>query len=424
MKCPVCCTICNENTQICQICAWEFSIWVSDISDEERNRYNETFKIAQNNWQKFEQMRKKIQALEQNLSITLDQPKEQKPVKTESTKTSFLLDPFETEEEYRSRIQHYGPVKAGTAKLIKEKYDIKTGRFPIEIEKDKWINDNYLFDCHEPYIFAKRDIARDIYQKNQEYPIIVRLGVRNRTIFTESIQLDVDKIHFEIQNISKDIIPLKNTFIDPVTKMEFVYVRGGCFKMGDTSENANKKPVDDVNLYGFFMGKHPVTQGQWEIVMHNNPSHFQKGKNYPVENISWNDTQVFIQKLNNLSKGNTYRLPTEAEWEYAARSGGKNEKYAGGQNIENLAWYKNNSNVSTHEVGQKFPNTLGLHDLSGNVWEWCADFYQDSGLRVLRGGSWRSGGGFCRSVSRLLIESSSHYSYFGFRIVFSPKSEV
>ena len=180
MKCPVCCTICNENTQICQICAWEFSIWVSDISDEERNRYNETFKIAQNNWQKFEQMRKKIQALEQNLSITLDQPKEQKPVKTESTKTSFLLDPFETEEEYRSRIQHYGPVKAGTAKLIKEKYDINTGQFPIEIKKDKWITDNYLSDCHAPpYIIAKRDIARDIFQKSQEYPIIVHLDVHN-----------------------------------------------------------------------------------------------------------------------------------------------------------------------------------------------------------------------------------------------------
>jgi len=456
MKCPVCNTKCNDNTQICQICAWEFSIWVSEISDEQRNLYNQKLKIAQNNWQKLKQMEKKLQALEQNPVKTTHQPKKQQPVKPASANPpDLLLDPFETEDEYRSRIQNYGPIKAGTGKLIKEKYDIKTGKFPIEIKKDKWITDNYLFDCHDPYIIAKRDIARDIYQKSQEYPIIVHLDVHNRTVYTKSIQLNANQIQFEVQNLSKETIPSKNSFVDPITKMEFIYVPGGWFKMGDTfgDGESNEKPVHDVHLYGFFMGKYPVTQGQWEIVMNNNPSKFKqdknyldeqfswdklrKGKDYPVEQVSWDDTQAFIQKLNNRSKGNIYRLPTEAEWEYAARSGGKNEKYAGGQNIEEVAWYNKNSNGSTHIVGQKSPNGLGLHDMSGNVLEWCEDIYQNnsyashevhnpiflsnsSGDRVLRGGAWKSEVWGCRTSLRGGFESNDCDCFFGFRLVFTP----
>jgi len=444
MKCPVCNTKCNDNTQICHICAWEVSIWISEISDEERNLYNHKLKIAQNNWQKLKEMEKKLQAIEQNPIIETPQPKQQKTVQPASAKPpDLLLDPFETEDEYRSRIQNYGPVKAGTAKLIKEKYDIKTGKFPIEIKKDKWITDNYLFDCHDPYIIAKRDIARDIYQKSIEYPIIVHLDVHNRTVYTSIIQLDAHQNKFEVQDISKETIPPKNSFVDPVTKMEFIYVPGGWFKMGDTfgdGEN-NEKPVHVVHLYGFFMGKYPVTQGQWEIVMNNNPSQFKKGKNYPVEQVSWDDAQSFIQKLNHRSKGNVYRLPTEAEWEYAARSCGKNEKYAGGQNIEEVAWYRNNSNGSTQIVGQKLPNGLGLHDMSGNVWEWCEDVYQDSsytnyekhnptfsdnksGSRVLRGGACYDDARLCRAARRYWGEPSYRDSGFGFRLVSSPRSVI
>ena len=443
MKCPVCNTKCNDNKQFCQICAWEFSIWVSEISDEERNLYNQKLKIAQNNWQKLKQMAKKLQALEQNPVKTTQQPKNQQPVKPASANPQdLLLDPFETEDEYRSRIQNYGAIKAGTAKLIKEKYDIKTGKFPIGIKKDKWITDNYLFDCHAPpYIIAKRDIARDIFQKSQEYPVIVHLDVHKRIVYTKSIYLAANQIKFEVQNISKKIFPSKNSFIDPITKMEFIYIPGGCFKMGDTFDDgeSNEKPVHDVHLYGFFMGKYPVTQGQWDIVMNNNPSHLKKGKNYPVEKVSWNDAKSFIQKLNHRSKGNIFRLPTEAEWEYAARSGGKNEKYAGGQNIEEVAWYENNSNGSTQIVGQKSPNGLGLHDMSGNVWEWCEDKYFDkayskhakvnpvylesnSGSRALRGGAWDLVARYCRTAGRGWFEPGYRFNHVGFRLVSSPRS--
>jgi formylglycine-generating enzyme required for sulfatase activity len=430
MKCPVCNTQCNENTQICQICAWEFSIWVSEISDEQRNLYNQKLKIAQNNWKKLKQMEKKLQDLEQNPVKTTDQAKKQKPLKPASENPpDLLLDPFETEDEYRSRIQNYGAIKAGTAKLIKEKYDINTGKFPIEIKKYKWIDDSYLLYCHDPYIIAERDIAREIFQNSNEYPVIVQLDICNRTVYIKTIHLDVNQKQFEV----------KLSFIDPVTKMEFIYVPGGRFKMGDTfgdGEN-NEKPIYDVQLYGFFVGKYPVTQGQWKIVMDNNPSQFNKGRNYPVEMVSWDDTQSFIQKLNNRSKENTYRyrLPTEAEWEYAARSGGKNEKYAGGQNIEDVAWYKNNSK-STQIVGQKYPNDLGLHDMSGNVWEWCEDVYQENSYtnyefhnpilsvkgscsRVLRGGSWAHDIENCRVSRRIFFKPDGSSYSFGFRLACS-----
>ena len=454
MKCPICNTKCNENTKICQTCAWEFTIWVSDISDEERNLYNNKLKIAQNNWQKLKQMEAKLKALEKNTITKPPPPKQQKPSKTpKSNPPDLLLDPFETEEEYRLRIRNYGPIKAGTATLIKEKkdvktgiiqkYDIKTGKFPIEIKKDKWITDNYLFDCHDPYIIAERDIARDIYQKSHEYPIIVHLDINDRTVYTKSIFLNANEKQFVVKNISKEDIPSKNSFVDPVTKMEFIYVPGGWFKMGDIfgdGEN-HEKPVHDVHLYGFFIGKYPVTQGQWEVIMNKNPSHFKKGNNYPVEQVSWDDIQAFIQKLNNISKVNTYRLPTEAEWEYAARSGGKNEKYAGGQNIEDVAWYDKNSNRSTHKVGQKSPNGLGLYDMSGNVWEWCEDIYQENsytkhsihnpvfsgnndGFRVLRGGCWNRNAGNCRVASRGRYVPGIRGNYFGFRLVYSPSSVI
>lgn len=157
---------------------------------------------------------------------------------------------------------------------------------------------------------------------------------------------------------------------------EFVTVPGGCFQMGDTFGDGDfdDKPVHEVCVDGFSIGKYEVTQGQWRKVMGSNPSEFQRGDNYPVEQVSWDDAQEFIKKLNQQS-GRRYRLPTEAEWEYAARSGGKQEKYAGGDDVDAVAWYNLISDKSTHPVGQKQPNGLGIYDMSGNVEEWVQDYY-------------------------------------------------
>ncbi|MBI5196649.1 MAG: SUMF1/EgtB/PvdO family nonheme iron enzyme, partial [Nitrospirae bacterium] len=195
-------------------------------------------------------------------------------------------------------------------------------------------------------------------------------------------------------------------YTDPLTGMEFIFVKGGCYQMGDTFGDGNndEKPVHEVCVDDLYMGKYEVTQKEWTGIMGSNPSSFKDcGDNCPVEKVSWNDAQEYINKLNSKT-GKNYRLPTEAEWEYAARSGGKNEKYAGGNALDSVAWYDSNSGIKTHAVGQKQPNGLGLYDMTGNVLEWVNDWYgenyyknspkdnpkgADSGqYRVLRGGSW------------------------------------
>jgi formylglycine-generating enzyme required for sulfatase activity len=228
-----------------------------------------------------------------------------------------------------------------------------------------------------------------------------------------------------------------DTMRDSITSMEFIFIKGGCFDRGDTfgDGDSDERPFHEVCVGGFWMGKFEVTQGQWERVMGNNPSYFKSGSNYPVEQVSWNDTQEFIQRLNQQS-GKRFRLPTEAEWEYASRSGGKQEKWAGTSSEYDLgdhAWYDKNSGYRTNPVGQKRPNGLGLYDMAGNVWEWCQDWYEkdyysrrvrdnpkgpDSGqYRVLRGGSWGANPRYVRASYRVRYAPTNRDYYYGFRLV-------
>ena len=196
--------------------------------------------------------------------------------------------------------------------------------------------------------------------------------------------------------------------------IDMVKVEAGTFMMGATSEmdlDIGEKPVHQVTLTNdYYMGKYEVTQALWQAVMGSNPSNF-KGDNLPVEEVSWNDCQEFISKLNSLT-GRKFRLPTEAEWEYAARGGKKSRsyQYSGSSNISDVAWYDGNSVNKTHPVGTKQANELGIYDMTGNVWEWCSDWYgfyssssqtnptgADSGSsRVFRGGSWYGNARYCR----------------------------
>jgi formylglycine-generating enzyme required for sulfatase activity len=218
-------------------------------------------------------------------------------------------------------------------------------------------------------------------------------------------------------------------------QIEMVKVKGGCYKMGDTfgKGNSDEKPVHEVCVSDFSIGKYLVTQAEWKAVMGTSPSKFT-GDRLPVDSVSWDDTQEFITNLNLLT-GKRYRHPTEAEWEYAARSGGKNETWAGtsdGARLSEYAWYKDNSARKTHVVGSKKPNGLGLYDMSGNVWEWVQDRYDSAwygesprdnpqgpmtgSYRVQRGGSWFNTAVNVRASHRYWREPSDRDGRLGFRL--------
>ena len=214
-----------------------------------------------------------------------------------------------------------------------------------------------------------------------------------------------------------------------------VYVSGGSFDMGATSEqgsdaDSDEQTVHRVTLSSYRIGKYEVTQELWEAVMGSNPSHF-KGARHPVEMVSWDDCQRFINKLNELT-GQNFRLPTEAEWEFAARDGNSSRgyKYSGSNNVDNVAWYSGNSGYTTHNVGTKSPNELGVYDMSGNVCEWCSDWYGEyssasqtnpkgpgSGSnRVDRGGSWSNIARNSRVSIRYYSTPDNRYANLGFRL--------
>ena len=228
-------------------------------------------------------------------------------------------------------------------------------------------------------------------------------------------------------------IPVKNGIT-----IDMVKVEAGTFMMDATSEMQNPwddvKPVHQVTLTNdYYMGKYEVTQALWKTVMGSNPSNF-KGDNLPVEQVSWDDCQEFIDKLNSMT-GRKFRLPTEAEWEYAARGGMKSRgyRYSGSGNISDVAWYTDNSDSKTHPVGTKQSNELGLYDMAGNVSEWCQDWYGSyvssfqtnptgavSGSdRVACGGSWYNDARICRSSFRSHCTPDARYGNLGLRLVLS-----
>lgn len=253
------------------------------------------------------------------------------------------------------------------------------------------------------------------------------LAGNNRCVVWSVLE-DMDKlsgnnITFKVKAAS---LTLNLDFTVKGVKFSMIYVEGGTFTMGATTEQgsdaeSDEMPAHQVTLSNYYIGETEVTQALWYAVMGTKPSYFKGSDNLPVESISYDDALEFCRKLSNIT-GRKFRLPTEAEWEYAARGGKKSKgyKYSGSNNIGMVAWYWYNSGKETHIVKSKSPNELGIYDMSGNVWEWCfdwynSDYYKNStrnnpqgpfsgSFRVLRGGSWDSDAVNCRLSFR--------YSYF------------
>ena len=216
--------------------------------------------------------------------------------------------------------------------------------------------------------------------------------------------------------------------------MQFALIPVGKFEMGSDMGEEKERPVHTVRISKpFYLGIHEVTQGQWETVMGHNPSRFKGDTSRPVETVSWEEVQKFIEKLNPMEGGTKYRLPTEAEWEYAARAG-STTAYSFGDDSSQLgkyAWFGDNAGNTTRPVGQLQPNAWGLYDMHGNVWEWVQDWYggyaaepvtdpqgPTSGSdRVVRGGSWSHGAGDCRSADRSRSAPGDRYVNLGFRLL-------
>jgi formylglycine-generating enzyme required for sulfatase activity len=245
-----------------------------------------------------------------------------------------------------------------------------------------------------------------------------------------------------VKKAEKPPVPPKPPKLYPIAKpdIEMVFVKGGKFKMGCPDESsectADERPRHEVKINNFLIGKYPVTQKQWGSVMGVSPAHFD-GDDLPVESVSWNEVQEFIRRLNVMT-GKKFRLPTEAEWEYAAQGGAesKGAKFAGHQFLDDIAWYEYNSNGTVQPVGKKKPNEIGLHDVAGNVWEWVGDrydrtYYKEAplsnpqgpkygGERVYRGGAFSSDEKHCRMSLRNFNKPEYRAITLGFRLACAP----
>jgi len=337
-------------------------------------------------------------------------------------------DGFETQTEYEKRIAALPSLPLGRAIPQPESYDIDKHRLPVVLEPGTWA---------KPYVRSKkitlkldRDQAKALCDAGDSQRLEGRFEVVDGKVTCVRLVVASPVGQFSpSRQISCDLGDTDEVDLGNGAMLSLVYISAGSFKMGSSGLFAGDEgPVHEVTIsQGFWMGKYDVTQAQWQAVMGNNPSNF-KGDDRPVECVSWDDCQQFISRLNAMEQG-TFRLPTEAEWEYACRAGSTEEPYG---HLDATAWYRGNSGTTTHPVGQKQANAWGLFDMKGNVWQWCQDWYRkyssesvtdpkgpmNGEYRVVRGGSWYDNDTVVRSTFRLhYFTPVNRNNNLGFRVV-------
>ena len=349
--------------------------------------------------------------------------------------------------------KHYGETPNYISDILIGEYELKlTKQGCAEVKKTIVIKEGETLTINEKLQTGKEisistDQSGDNIYVDGNYvgisPMSLNLSYGSHEITTERNGKTVSKTINVAQNGGDNSVKLNFFGNQTITvngvSFTMIAVEGGTFQMGATSEQGSvadndEKPVHSVTLSDYYIGETEVTQELWQAVMGSNPSYHRGNPQRPVERVSWNDCQEFIKKLNQLT-GKNFRLPTEAEWEYAARGGNKSKgyKYSGGNTIGNVAWYIDNSSSQTHDVKTKSANELGIYDMSGNVWEWCQDWYGDyssslqtnptgplSGSnRVNRGGSWYNYAGSCRVSIRHSSDPDIGNGILGLRLVLS-----
>jgi formylglycine-generating enzyme required for sulfatase activity len=367
----------------------------------------------------------------------------------ETSSTPVGLSPgYAPLEQYQNALQDFSPVtdiySLGATLLA-----LLTGETPPEAAVV--VNEDGIGECPSyvsPAVWQAINDAMEPKKKHRPQSMAKFLEMldvqidHERTVPTDGSGKEETKVVVE-QQVAEETQVVNTPLTAPVeivhvgnVSFKMIRVEGGTFTMGATSEQgwwsrfSDEKPTHNVTLSTYYIGETEVTQELWEEVMGSNPSKF-KGSRHPVEMVSWEECQKFIRRLNQRT-GLNFRLPTEAEWEYAARGGRKSRgyKYSGSSNPDDVAWYEENIGNTTLPVAQKHANELGLYDMSGNVWEWCQDWYgsyssssqtnptgpSSGSTRVFRGGSWIDRAGCCRISFRDCNSSSSRRGSLGLRL--------
>ncbi|MEK7434239.1 MAG: SUMF1/EgtB/PvdO family nonheme iron enzyme [Cyanobacteriota bacterium] len=466
--CPVCKKEYEKEISFCDIeeCGWEFDYFLSEKTEslilKEKLRLDISIKkyekikyfelLIKNQNQEIEVLKNNILSYKKNnleeiiIKNDINTNIIPKLFKKELYTSEINIDienirrnQFESIKEYDKKINESGIFQAGKIKLTE--YLIEEEKYLFNVEWEEWLQ-NIINSC-EKALKIDKEIAKNLYQKNTNNTIYVKLASKNENLEIKQYLLDFGNDYF-IES-------------EKIKGLDFVLVKKGSFIMG-SNEWPYSKPVHTVELnYDFYINKFQVTQEVWKNIMKTDPSNF-KGYNLPVEQITWYDAIKFCNELSkkvNLpisydEKGNLldskgkktkditkvkgYRLPTEAEWEFSAQGGNNSQryKYSGSNDVDSVAFYNSNSENRTHEVGLKNPNELGIYDMSGNVWEWCTDFWEytytttntknpvnlkESTHKVCRGGSWYNDIDSQRSSNRASYPPVNSYFNQGFRIV-------
>lgn len=297
------------------------------------------------------------------------------------------------------------------------------------------LKDERPIEAVDAYAHAAREVFRAIAGRNEK--LKKEAEAQQKAEEEKQRREAAERQKKEEEELQRRKAETERRALDPFHNL-MIPIKGGTFQMGDEYGDLWDacRPVRFVSIKDFYLCKHPVTQAQWRAVMGTDPSklYFKGCDNCPVESVSWDDVQEFLKKLNEKT-GENYRLPTEAEWEYAARGGiaSRKTKFAGSNNEDEVVWHLGNSGKKTQPVMQKKANELGLYDLNGNVWEWCQDVWHDNyksapadgsawmaggeqNRRVVRGGSWVSYSVICRVADRYRVDQDFRYSFIGFRL--------